>query len=537
MWPAILHGHVRNDPLREAEVAIYDALNAALSPKWTVYYSRPWLGLTPTGAERDGECDFVIAHPDRGVLMVEVKGGGITYDPLTDSWQSRDRHGIRHRIKDPVHQARSAKHELLKKVQQIRGWPEKFIRFSHGVIFPGVKAPPGDLGADRPKELFCCHEELHKNLTGWVEQRLSQDEHASGPGGSGMLALEKLLAAPISLPMPLGFIIAEDEQTIASLTPRQFQLLNAISSLPRVAAGGGAGTGKTILACEDALRFASSGRRTLLTCRGAKLAEHLKERLQGSSVSVLSFDELCREMARAAGLNIPSGRLSEDASAELLIQATDLNPLLRFDGIFVDEAQDFVSHWWVALDSLLSGSNNTQIHVFFDTNQKLYGQVAAQLKSFQLSPINLCHNMRNTRAIHAAASGHYTGLPIYAEGPAGVSVDLNPCPDADIVRTIQGLIQRLTTHDEIPPTSIAVLAVDEMQARALRKSGIPDGMTLDTITDFKGLERPVVILAATRALADQSELAYVGLSRARTHLILVGEPVVLDWLAPRHAAN
>jgi len=53
---------------------------------------------------------------------------------------------------------------------------------------------------------------------------------------------------------------------------------------------------------------------------------------------------------------------------------------------------------------------------------------------------------------------------------------------------------------------------------------------VDTIARFKGLERRVIGLAATREIADQRELAYIGLSRARAHLLVVGEPEVLAWL-------
>ena len=83
------------------------------------------------------------------------------------------------------------------------------------------------------------------------------------------------------------------------------------------------------------------------------------------------------------------------------------------------------------------------------------------------------------------------------------------------------------------PGDIAVLAPDRalLEAIADRIGRIHQtGVTLETIRRFKGLERPVVIVAATRELADEPELAYVATSRARTHLVLVGEQLVLDWL-------
>lgn len=540
MWPRLLPAYIRSDLLRSAEVAVYDQLQLALPEGWDVYYSRPWLGLTPSGGERDGECDFVVAHPDYGVLTVEVKGGGIFFDPKTDEWLSQDRHKLRHRIKNPIDQARKAKHALLKKVQAIRGWPSGYIRFRHGVIFPDATEPPGDLGADRPRHLFCCRIELRSGLAAWIKQRLSDDNNEKGPGKHGLMALEKLLAMPIALSMPLGHTIADDEQAIANLTPQQFYILNMIADLPRVAAGGGAGTGKTILACEAARRFAEGGKRTLLTCRGTKLAQDLARRMDGTGVIVLSFEELCLEIARSVGLHVggaPSSSFAENEGPELLLRAIELDRTVKYDGIFVDEGQDFISHWWIALNELLVSDERSRFHVFFDTNQRLYGQVAGALKNFTLSPIHLTRNLRNTQTIHTAATTHYSGLPIYADGPPGASIEQIFCNDREIIKKTIETARRLVGPDAVAATDIALLVPESSDLAALKAAGVPQQIAIETIADFKGLECPVVIIAATRHLADQEELAYVALSRARTHLILVGDRAVVTWLAPAEATD
>ena len=47
-----------------------------------------------------------------------------------------------------------------------------------------------------------------------------------------------------------------------------------------------------------------------------------------------------------------------------------------------------------------------------------------------------------------------------------------------------------------------------------------NGITLDTISRFKGLESPIVILWFRNPQLNK-ELMYVGVTRARTHLIIV----------------
>ena len=90
------------------------------------------------------------------------------------------------------------------------------------------------------------------NIADWVGQRLKETSDEVGLDGDGMQALERLLATPFTLRVPLGHILDDDERAIASLTPQQFHIFDAIADLRKVAIGGAAGTGKTIVAVEDA---------------------------------------------------------------------------------------------------------------------------------------------------------------------------------------------------------------------------------------------------------------------------------------------
>jgi len=55
-----------------------------------------------------------------------------------------------------------------------------------------------------------------------------------------------------------------------------------------------------------------------------------------------------------------------------------------------------------------------------------------------------------------------------------------------------------------------------------------DKIIIDTIRRFKGLESPVVILVVTPEVALNEELLYVAISRARTHLFIIGEKLIID---------
>lgn len=532
MWPAVLPAQVRSDRYRSAEVKVYDRLAALLGSDWTVFYSRPWLGLTPTGGERDGECDFVIVHPRRGFLAIEVKGGGISYDPELDEWTSRDRDNIRHRISNPVEQARKAKYELDKRLKGQRGWPaDRNIRMRHGVIFPDVKAPPGHLGADKPRDMFCCRDDM-TDIAAWVAQRLAGGIEGE-LGRDGIQVIERLLAVPFTLTVPLATTVDDDEAAIATLTPQQFHILGAVEGLPRVAVGGGAGTGKTIVAVEDAARLSAAGLKTLMTCVSPDLARDLAARLRATEVIVQDFAELCRT---GSG---PSAAFSDDTGPQRLMDRLKSDPEFRFDAIIVDEAQDFSSHWWIALEALLRSPATGRIHAYYDTNQSVYGDLSGELSGFQLVPIRLNRNLRNTKAIHHASGRFYQGLPVTAEGPQGGEV-IWITTDANLEEAARSEIRRLVIHEDLKPEQMALITVGEPMAERLKAGLQPyvvKGLTVTTIAAFKGLERPSVIVIAGSDLSDRNELAYVALSRARSHLTVIGPEPVLSWLqAPQQSA-
>ena len=74
-----------------------------------------------------------------------------------------------------------------------------------------------------------------------------------------------------------------------------------------MAVSGGAGTGKTVLAVEKAIRLAREGFRTLLTCYNKQLADHLASVCRAiENLEVMSFHQLCRRRVDLA--NRVSGR-------------------------------------------------------------------------------------------------------------------------------------------------------------------------------------------------------------------------------------
>ncbi|WP_252259823.1 nuclease-related domain-containing DEAD/DEAH box helicase [Erythrobacter aurantius] len=550
MWPEKLPLEVRNTPFRKAEISVFDALERVLEDDFVVFYSRPWLGEDRFGNERDGECDFLIAHPRFGIFAIEVKGGGIAYDPSASQWVSTDRDGIRHRIKDPVSQAVSAKHEMLQRLKDHRQWPTRRIHIAHGVIFPNAASPPSDLGADKPRRIFCCAKDLRHDLRAWVGQRMGEGREQTDDeplGADGIRALEDILAKPVQLKFSLGAQIDDANRQLIALTPSQFHIIDMISGIPKTLVEGGAGTGKTVIAIEEARRSALAGRKTLLTCFNRSLARSM-QRMAGdvANLDIFSFHSFCRHVVKLAGHQLPG----EDGSPEYFgkrlpeaaMLAVESDTSLRWDEIVVDEGQDFQQLWWIILESALS--DERRMRVFADSNQQVYGELEAPPADLELIPIRLSQNLRNTRNIHVAAAEHYSGFPITAIGPEGTLVEwLQVETDQPLPRVMAQKLKDLVNKQEWSPSGTALLLpnsemVEETRTLVGRTNMevtdademSDDAVVIDTVRRFKGLERPVVLIAFRAQDLGTSEYAYVGLSRASSHLVIAGSGEVLKWL-------
>jgi len=117
MFPDRYPERVRTDPARAGEREVYEALGDGLPDRYSVFGWVSWILKNPASRAYDGEADFVIADPDRGLLVLEVKGGGIECEGSSGRWFSTDRHGARHAIDDPFEQAKENRFRLIRKLE------------------------------------------------------------------------------------------------------------------------------------------------------------------------------------------------------------------------------------------------------------------------------------------------------------------------------------------------------------------------------------------------------------------------------------
>jgi hypothetical protein len=533
-----------------AERRLYEGFLSQLPDEYVVYHSVDWVLASPKpgGAPNQGEADFLIAHPVDGLLVLEAKGGELSYDPATRRWSQAGRGGIHHLDEDPFHQARDEMYSLVDILSHQSGWEKWRPSFGYAVAFPDglltTDAHPGALAA------WAIDKDDMDRLDQRVKEVMAQWRRPGRRfGAEGMEALQQALGFRVEIRTPLPLQFQEEDRRIVELTDDQSYVLSYVTKRRRAAIVGPAGSGKTMLALQVARKLAEGGHRTLLVCFNWRLAEYLRESA-GSipHLDVFHFHELCRHVVAEAGLEVPpvpkdadeERRHYEETLPDLLGQAADaLGPV--YDAIVVDEAQDFRKGWWPLLLRLHKEPTTGPMFVFADNNQNLYGGgVPDDLVDLTLP---LPANLRNTKPIHEFVSVFFEGeRRSEARGPNGRPVEVLGYRDEADMQHLLALVLKNLREEGVPLSDVVVLTPARASKSALRRHGSVDGFRLSdkpvegevlasTVHGFKGLERPVVILAELNQehAKDLGQYLYVGGSRARNQLIVLAtEPVAKE---------
>jgi hypothetical protein len=535
-----------------AEVKLYHAFKEQLPNDFVVFFEVCWIMKREDKQARDGETDFVICHPDYGYLCVEVKGGGVGFDSKGGEWYSIDRNNQKHTIKNPADQAKGAKYSILTKLKEATSIP--FVSSGHSVFFPDIHDIRHIVRADLPEVLTGSSKDM-SNIASWVENALNywiDESNGKGRlGKNGIETFKKTFAHSFEVRPLVARRLQDQEEYRLKLTQDQIRALDMLRTRRRVAISGGAGTGKTVLAVEKAKRLASEGFKTLLTCYNRQLSDYLAIICHGiENLDVMSFHQLChfriqdadritgRDLLSEASATYPGSSKMDVLRPVALSYSTDILQAHLYDAIVCDEGQDFKEEYWLPIEMLLSDYENSPLYVFFDDNQNLYSKASSF--PIQSPPFLLVTNCRNTKQIHDVSYQYYRGEEITPPSNIGEDIEVIEAPNIhQQAKKIHNQIVNLIAKEGVSPEDITVLILDNQNKRSyydsLNSLSLPGSATwleedirdsnnvlLETVHRFKGLESQIVFLWGLSSSFDKSELLYVGLSRAKSLLYLVG---------------
>ncbi len=470
---------------------------------------------------------------------MEVKGSQVWCDD-GDWWI--DRRGQRTRI-HPVKQAREAQYALRSWLDQDPRWRGRpHIRWGHAVVLPYTRVDDDFALLDAQRWQVAGRDDLD-DLAGFLREVVTRQ--INGKRLLGLDDVQALVEVLGGRGLPQRDLIgaaAEREDEVERLSAEQAVILSAARALHRVEVRGGAGSGKTWLAVEQARRLTREGRRVALTCYSRGLAAWLQRRVatfprKERPAYVGTFHNLGVDWGAPTGSEDDSDFWEVELPG-LMVDLGARQPDGRlFDAIVVDEAQDFADLWWPAALAALRDEETGGLYVFSDEGQRVFSRFGGLPAG--LVPLVLDRNLRNTRQI---ATGFSTLAPIRmrlgdVDGP---DIRFVECGVDDALDVAEDQVDVLLDGGW-RPEDLALLTTGSRHPEQRARQEAGPTSYWDTFWDqeqvfyghvlgFKGLERPAVILALNeREPVERSkERLYVGLSRARDQLVVVGDPAFVE---------
>ncbi len=518
-----------------AERRVYQALVEHLQPNDLVI-----AGQRVTDHLKDHEVDFVVAIEGAGIVCLEVKGGEVWHDG--ESW--RQKRGGRECTIEPVRQAREACYALRDYIEKDPRWTQGRLRWDHVVVLPNTELPDDFALSDCPRWKVIDRNEL-KDIDGKLRHVLVGQEldrpllNADG--------IDQIITALSGRGLPQRDVVARalaNEDAADALTEHQAVILDATRLLNRIEVRGGAGSGKTFLAMEQARRLAQRGQRVALVCYSHGLASYL-ERITATWQRRQRPGYVGEFHALGVLWGAPEGpdeslRTEETVKFwehDLPVQMAELAMRLesghRFDSIVVDEAQDFADSWWEPLLIGLKDPDEGGLYVFTDEGQRVFNRYGSP--PVPLVPLILDHNLRNTRQI-ANAFQPLVDHPMRFLGGEGPAVEFVACSREDAMDFGDDQIEALL-EEGWRPEDLALLTTGSRHPEQAERQKAGHKAYWDSFWDsdqvfyghvlgFKGLERRAVVLVVNDSgqFERSRERLYVGLSRARDRLVVCGDP-------------
>lgn len=528
-----------------AEGLIYRKLRDETPDDWLAVHS---LGLSTHKSKPWAEIDFVVVGPF-GVLCLEVKGGSVRVEH--GRWTTNGQ-ALR---ESPFSQAGGGSAALNNELRTRFPSLSKAV-VAHGVVLPDVTFEAQGAGIDN--DLVYDDRDLKAPIGDYLE-RLGRHWHEyHGRTGDRARPLSRgertavlsYLAPSFDLVPTLRARLAHTESELVELTRTQARILRGLRDQARALIRGGAGTGKTLLAVEEATRFAAAGHSVLVCCRSVPLAAYIVTLVDDPSVVVRSYEELLRELVTDADRwsEIPDADPSDVLHVYLPEEALESILQLRrsgsYDVLVLDEAQDLLLEG--ALDAfellLKGGLDNGEWRIFLDQKQNVFSSVDLEqldrIDRNTTSKYQLVDNCRNTPQVSATTamlSAVAADEVLASDGP---EVETRFVLERREEAQGAAAIVRDWLKRGVAPEDVVVVAMDAKVAARI-EAGWPgdaaalvgwDGQVADAVRlvvaeDFKGLEAAAVVVVGAQELHERETLQrmYVACSRAR---VLLG--VVLD---------
>lgn len=401
----------------------FEVLRENLSKEYHVFHS-----LTIVDGRNTRELDFLIFHPEKGIICLEAKAGanisiknGIFYygnnEPI-------DNYG------GPFNQAKSAMYALMNYVKH-KGYENINwnCKYQYAVWFmdmsPKVvdswKMPPE---ASRERLLTNAEMQSEEALIDKIESIFAlpiktPDIKTELNEGQINVLFEDILAPSANLVDIRDARHGNAVYQFQRMQKEQLALLNYLDEQRMAVINGMAGTGKTVMARVKAQRHAEKGEDVLFLCYNRPLRDDLNNRYAHEHVKYLTLDMLAHEYGCTSG-NGAAFRADYEKLADKLMEAAQ-NGDFPYKHIIIDEGQDFGRRNMRAgqefdvvdeydeespeslvvsiLRDIIECNEDGSFYIFYDKNQMIQADEMPSYIRDAECKLTLYRNCRNTLSI------------------------------------------------------------------------------------------------------------------------------------------
>jgi Nuclease-related domain/PhoH-like protein len=552
--------YIDKDCKSTGERMIFDMLKKdSFTEDWIVLHS---LNLSQHTKRLYGEIDFLLLIPKAGVFVMEVKGGDVRCK--NGEWEFIDRHGNVNRNKSPFSQARDAMFSLQTEIKKEFGAKHRFnkIQFGFLVAFPQVNFDKHSVEYEQ-WQIFdktnynSNHETFFKNLIQQFTERhktqLWFSPTESLPSRQDLEELCHFLRGDFIKVRSAKERLVEFDSQVKTCTEEQFGVLESIELNERSLVQGSAGTGKTMIAIESAIRAAAEGKKVFLTCYNRIIGEWMQKQLEGwSNITVSSLHSYLFELTKGFDYDKTQENKQNFYSKylpNLMKEFFKIGVKGKFDKLIIDEGQDLIREDYLGLfDSMLTNglaNGNWEIYGDFE-RQAIFAQLSKSemldlLKTFGHHSKHLLRiNCRNTKEIGEETSliSGFEKPPFLLEYLEGLPVAYHFYRDEAHQKQILNEQLKKVADEGLPLNEMVILSPKKFEnscVKSLLGYSIKEIKTANevsatqkyfgfaTVQSYKGMEGNYILITDIEDLSSEvaKSLLYVGMSRARYGLILL----------------
>ena len=580
-------------PGRKIEFDVYKNLGNLYDENCYVIYGPQHIRINKRRQLRDGEfIDFIVIHPDKGMIFLECKGGSIQYKPREKVWEHYKQNEWKPMKPGPLEDAKFGKNNLIRflkkelNLNQNDSWIDD-IPTIHGAIFPNTPKPEGDLPPDIKPEMIIWSED-YRNLENSLNKMFDLNINKKIEQKNIEIIIDKLFGNLKSNPFNKILEAGEQQQDIEFDRQQKNIYINAIIGSKRFIGKGLAGTGKTILAAKIATNEIYRDKKILLLTKTKGLTKFLyvqlkKENInyENSKMQIYNVDSFVPRVGQRLGIpvNRPSRGMSpkelnehfDNYIPQMCKTIFDNKPNEKYDLVVVDECQDFHKSWFNSLESITK--EDGQMIMFFDPLQNTLenktdsmAEILKKPHEISFNSFTLTANYRNSSSISYLLSNlikkYFPNELNYSqhanESFKGKKPELIESDNFDdlVLKTIEK-VKSLIDNDKIKPKDIGIIGIEntnplknnaklsiqkkltELGLTVLKAEGYSDAyeaggensITFENYRRFKGLEKRAIILVNIFDINNETVgKIYTGLSRARGDLTIIASTKAINQI-------